>query len=397
MRTLQVVNVRWYNATAWYGVTLSRILGEAGHPSLVVGLADTDPLRQARHLGLECAELPLNSMAPHRLPALVRGMEELLAEFRPDVVNCHRGESFILWALLKRRFGFALVRTRGDQRLPRNNIPNRWLHRRAADAIVSTSSRMSRHFLTRLGVPEDRLFTVIGGVDTARFHASAEARARARVAFGINPHDFVMGIVGRMDEVKGIRETVRALALARSSWPGGGKLRLLVIGFASQYSVDDVNAWSEEAGLGPLDAPDAPVMVSGRVERPEEAINALDMGILASLGSETIARAALEIMACGVPLIGSTVGVMPDILPEGLLFAPGDVPAMSGLMIRAAEPAWLDAARSACRGRIFGGAAPPVPGACPIGGLTLEDFRGQTLEIYARALERAGLPGGRQH
>lgn len=125
MRTLQVVNVRWYNATAWYGVTLARILSEAGHPSLVVGLADTAPLREAARMGLECAELALNHTTPLRFPGLIRGMTTLLEQFRPDVVNCHRGESFLLWALLKRRFNFALVRTRGDQRPPKNNFPNR--------------------------------------------------------------------------------------------------------------------------------------------------------------------------------------------------------------------------------------------------------------------------------
>ena len=109
MRTLQIVNVRWYNATAWYGVTLARTLNAAGHRSRVVGLAETEPLRQARRMGMECEELPLNDMAPHRLPALVRGMEDLLRRFRPDVVNCHRGESFVLGALLKRRFWLLLL------------------------------------------------------------------------------------------------------------------------------------------------------------------------------------------------------------------------------------------------------------------------------------------------
>ena len=38
LRVIQVVNVRWFNATAWYGLFLSRLLKDAGHEVLVLGL-----------------------------------------------------------------------------------------------------------------------------------------------------------------------------------------------------------------------------------------------------------------------------------------------------------------------------------------------------------------------
>ena len=46
-------------------------------------------------------------------------LHRLLRKFKPHVVNCHRGEGFFLWAMLRQRMNsFALVRTRGDQRPP---------------------------------------------------------------------------------------------------------------------------------------------------------------------------------------------------------------------------------------------------------------------------------------
>ncbi len=41
-------------------------------------------------------------------------------------------------------------------------------------------------------------------------------------------------------------------------------------------------------------------------------MNMLDVGVVASLGSETIARVAFELIACHTPIIGSRIGVMPD-------------------------------------------------------------------------------------
>ena len=206
MRTIQVVNVRWYNATAWYGVTLARCLQDAGHDTLVVGLPGTPPLLRAQEMGLETVALPMNTFSPSNLVKLWLGMDELVKNFHPSVVNCHRGEAFILWALLKKKYGFSLVRTRGDRRLPKNDPINRWLHCRAADAVIATNSLMAGYFSEAFHVPDHRLHTILGGVDTLRFCPDMQARKDTRRYYGFRDNDIVMGLLGRMDEVKGILE-----------------------------------------------------------------------------------------------------------------------------------------------------------------------------------------------
>ena len=374
MRCIQVVNVRWYNATAWYGVTLAHCLQKAGHESLVAGLAGTPPLEKAKEMGLPVVALPFNSQSPVRLAELWRGMGSLVREFRPDVVNCHRGEAFVLWALMKKLHPFTLVRTRGDRRLPRGGLVNRWLHCSAADAVIATNSLMTRHFAEVLHVPSSRLHTILGGVDTERFHADAAARRLMRQRYGYGEDHIVMGLLGRMDSVKGIRESIEALALARKLSPLAQRLRFLVIGFDSEFSTADVARWTREQGLGDLGEI---VTVTGRVEHPEAVISALDFGILASLGSEAIARAALEIMACGVPLISSTTGVMPDLVPDFCSFAPGDTQAMAERMVQALDAEWRRELARICLERIFQG------------GLRLEDFLSATLKVYEQASRRA--------
>lgn len=368
MRTIQVVNVRWYNATAWYGVTLAKCLQDAGHESIVAGLAGTPPLEKAREMGLRTVALPFNSASPSKLLETWRGMDALVHEFRPNIVNCHRGEAFILWAILQKKYDFGLVRTRGDRRLPRNSFVNRWLHCKAADAVIATNGLMTRHFADELQVPAERLHTILGGVDTARFHEDRAAREEMRRAYGFRENDIVMGLLGRMDEVKGIKETIEALGIARSMTDEARRIRFLVLGFDSQFTTGDVARWSRENGLGELGEV---VTVTGRIARPEAALNALDFGILASLGSEAIARAALEIMATGIPLISSTTGVMPDLIPAEYSFEPGDAKAMAERMIQVLDAGWRGKLAAHCRARVLEG------------GLSLGDFLADTLKVYS--------------
>ena len=78
MRTIQVVNVRWYNATAWYGVTLAHCLQKAGHESIVAGLEGTPPLEKAKEMGLHTVALPFNTSSPAKLMTLWKGMDRLV-------------------------------------------------------------------------------------------------------------------------------------------------------------------------------------------------------------------------------------------------------------------------------------------------------------------------------
>jgi glycosyltransferase involved in cell wall biosynthesis len=100
------------------------------------------------------------------------------------------------------------------------------------------------------------------------------------------------------------------------------------------------------------------------------------VGVIASLQSETIARAALGIMACDRPLVSTNVGVMPDLLPPEALCPAGDAPALAALLRRAAlEPDWLERLRACNRERMRL--------------LNSASFWEQTLAVYEQARARA--------
>jgi len=329
MTIFQVVNVRWFNATAWYGLYLSKLLQQAGHKVIVITQAGTIPHQKALEWGLDARPLDLNTSNPLRLAAALARMALLLRREKPAIVNCHRGEGFFLWGLLKGLgFPFHLVRTRGDQRLPRADILNRWLHAHVADAVVVTNSRMARHFLSTMRTPENKVWLIHGGVDQEYFRFDPEGRKRVRAEFGYTDRETVLTLVGRFDLVKGQRETIEAVSRLIHK-QGYRKLRLLLIGFGSATGQEDIEGWIREYKLERF------ARITGKRDDITACLSAADIGIVASLWSETIARAALEIMAVERPLLSTNVGVMPDLLPPEALFNPGDVDDMVRHIARA--------------------------------------------------------------
>lgn len=331
MVIIQVVNVRWFNATAWYGLYLARLLQESGHTVVVLTQGGTDCHKKALEWGLDARPADLNTANPLRLLIALFKIICLLRALRPQIVNCHRGEGFFLWGLLKALgFPFRLVRTRGDQRPPRADFLNRFLHAHVADAVVVTNSRMARHFLSAMQTPEDKVWLIHGGVDMKRFHFNQVDRERVRAEFGYGPRETVIALVGRFDKVKGQRETLEALStlVYKQNYR---RVRLMLLGFGSATDEAEICGWIKEFKLERF------VKITGQRNDVAACLSATDIGLVASLWSETIARAALEIMAMRRPLISSDVGVMPDLLPPEALFPAGDVNAMTRLLTRAVD------------------------------------------------------------
>ncbi|MFR4117699.1 MAG: hypothetical protein ACLT2T_01570 [Bilophila wadsworthia] len=110
-RSIQVVNVRWFNATAWYGLELARLLNAAGHESARALPMET--FAKAEEMGLRPLAMPLNAKNPLEFPDSSVTWGVLSAHSGPMWLTATGENPFVL-GLLKGMGGYALVRTRGS-------------------------------------------------------------------------------------------------------------------------------------------------------------------------------------------------------------------------------------------------------------------------------------------
>ncbi|XPV77243.1 MAG: glycosyltransferase family 4 protein [Desulfovibrio sp.] len=370
MKIFQVINVRWFNATAWYALYLSQLLQKEGHDVVVITEPGTACDAKAQEMGLRTVPINLNSANPAIFGPAAKQVIQLLRKEKPDVVNCHRGEGFFFWGFLKKLgFKFKLIRTRGDQRLPKSDFLNRWLHAEVADAVVTTNRRMAEHFLSKMKTPEQNVWLVHGGVDTETYHYDRSGRDRVRKEFGYSEKHFVVGLLGRFDKVKGQRELIESVSILYHK-RNYKNIRLCLIGFETATKEREVYNWLKRFNIEEI------TTITGKRNDISACISALDLGVVPSLWSEAIARAALEIMACERPLISSNVNVLPDLVPSQGVFRAGDLAVMTKLIQKAIDSSEYREQLLDAHGRIMSQ-------------MTGEDFMRRTLNLYQSALEKA--------
>jgi UDP-glucose:(heptosyl)LPS alpha-1,3-glucosyltransferase len=172
-------------------------------------------------------------------------------------------------------------------------------------AVICNSAMVKAEIREWFGVPERKLHVIYSGVDTAAFHPGLRARLRApvRESYGIPQDAIVFLYVGSGFERKGVRQLVQALAgLPAQS-------HLLVVGkdkHTRRYA-------SLARALGISER----VHFTGPLKDVTGAYAAADAFTLPTL-YDPFPNAALEAMACGLPVVTSTKSGAAEFIEEGV-------------------------------------------------------------------------------
>jgi len=246
-------------------------------------------------------------------PAFAR-LVRALREARPQIVHTYMNDAN-LWGRLAASFVRPRPLVMTSVHLDDMGPGYRWLERRLAgrsDCIVAHSRSIERLLVEKLGIPRERVVVIANGIDPERFRPAAAAdRASARAAHGVAPDDFVGLMAARIAQQKNHDLVIEALARLKDAGALPERFRLLLAGRVSSQAYDRrVRAAIARAGLGDQ------VRFLGPVADMPALYATADVVLMPSQ-SEASPIAALEALACNIPVLISAAANTDSVLVPG--------------------------------------------------------------------------------
>jgi glycosyltransferase involved in cell wall biosynthesis len=275
----------------------------------------------------------------------------LLRRLRPSIVHTHTSKAGFVGRLAAWLAGVPVVihqphghifygywsRARTAMFVGLERVAAHW-----TDTIITlTSHEVQEHLERSIGRPAQ--FKVVpSGVPTQTLRASAPPRDEARARLGLPPEAFVIAGVGRLVPIKGFDLLVEALAEVVARVPD---THLLLIGDGAERPVLEARA----AELGVADR----LHITGSVIDVMGRLAGADV-LAAPSRNEGMGRVLVEAMALGLPVIGTRVGGIADVILDrecGLLVPSEDVEALAAALVELGTDDSL-------RGKLGAGARP---------------------------------------
>ena len=175
--------------------------------------------------------------------------------------------------------------------------------------FIAVSSELEQWLIDSVGAEPDRVSHISNGVDSIQYHPRLGPPAAVGPAGFMQDNAFVIGSVGRMDEVKDYPTLVEAfLRLIASPHPAHQRMRLLIIGDGPQRAqcLDMLT----RAGAAHR------AWLPGERTDIAQMLRAMDLFVLPSL-AEGSSNTILEAMASGLPVVATAVGGNPVLVHPG--------------------------------------------------------------------------------
>ncbi len=203
-----------------------------------------------------------------------------------------------------------------------------------SDAVTAVSEFLKDETYRAFGCQRCDIEVIPNFVNLSEYYPSNDVKCRSALA----PEGTkVLMHISNFRPVKRVPDIVRAFARVHQKIPSV----LVLVGDGPQRP-------EVEAEVARLDLASS-VRFLGKVNVVSDLLRAADLFLLPS-ASESFGVSALEAMACGVPVVATNVGGLPEVMRDGetgALVPVGDVDAMAKKALELLQPATWKAARAA--------------------------------------------------
>jgi len=202
-----------------------------------------------------------------------------------------------------------------------------------ASRFILPSEYLRNWVVKNRGMPLRRTRVLYNPIDVERFRSDATRRDAARRRFGFTADDVVVGFAGRFERQKGVMVLASALDEVMSRSPS---VRALWVGHGELAAEMEARLASSPHAARHVREPWTDDLAS--------CFAAMDILAFPSIRRESFGRVAAEAQACGVPVVASNDGGIPETIrggESGLLVPPGDVPAWTNAILQLVNDASL--------------------------------------------------------
>jgi N-acetyl-alpha-D-glucosaminyl L-malate synthase BshA len=220
-------------------------------------------------------------------------LAKFVKENQIDIISTHSGKDAWIGNIVGKLAGVKVIRTR--HLLTKIKGP---ISYNLSDKVICVSKQV-KDYLKSEGVKEEKLEVIYTGIDTDRFKPFSEYNLRKE--FDINENIVVIGIVAVLRAAKRHIDLLEAIKEIDN-------VKVVIVGNGPQEK--NIKSFIKENNL------ENKVLMLGHREDVDKILPNFDIFVLPS-NLEALGTALLEAQSCGVPVVASRVGGIPECINEG--------------------------------------------------------------------------------
>ena len=330
MKIIELCTSPGWGGLELYTLNISEWLNQRGHDCLVVLTPGSLIARR-----LQGSELKIAGLKPRfkLFPLLAaRQLAQYIDQHQGDILHVHWNKDLPLAVLAKRlsrsKPKLVFIRHMALTRHKRD-FYHRFIYQNI-DAYLVITKRLQAEAEQFLPLERCKIHLLYHGV--ARLEQADSSACEAfESKHGLDAGKFKILLPGRIEHGKGQHVLLEAVHQLRQQ---GLMVEVVLLGhIMDQAYFDNLQKQIEDYGLQDC------FHYLGFIDKPTYIYNCFDVIVLTTY-AETFGLVLIEGMKCGVAVVGSDAGGVPEIIQHGktgLLYEPGNSPALAGCLKQLAE------------------------------------------------------------